>query len=68
MHTCGKCPKRWTGAKIAHCASCHESFSTVANFDLHRHNGKCIKSDKLVMGSRGHWIGALPSPFGEEEE
>lgn len=31
-----KCGARWTGAKMAHCGSCHLTFSTVSNFDRHR--------------------------------
>lgn len=35
-HRCGNCPARWWGARIAHCSSCHETFSTVTAFDAHR--------------------------------
>lgn len=31
-----ECGRTWTGLSEAHCATCHESFSTVANFDAHR--------------------------------
>lgn len=34
-HQCG-CGRRWTGFKTAHCTGCHETFTTVANFDRHR--------------------------------
>lgn len=37
MASC-ECGREWTGMSEAHCAApgCHESFSTVANFDAHR--------------------------------
>jgi len=31
-----RCDRKWTGFNQAHCSSCHEHFSTVKNFDLHR--------------------------------
>ena len=34
--SCNECGRGWTGLKECHCASCHESFSTEANFDRHR--------------------------------
>lgn len=34
-HVC-RCGVRWGGWKTAHCTACHETFSTVANFDKHR--------------------------------
>jgi hypothetical protein len=33
--TC-RCGARWTALNVAHCGSCHESFSGPSNFDLHR--------------------------------
>jgi hypothetical protein len=35
MHSCSGCSNTWTGMKQAHCASCHVTFSTPTNFDLH---------------------------------
>jgi hypothetical protein len=29
------CGREWTGTTQAHCRTCHEQFSAVANFDLH---------------------------------
>lgn len=34
MHHCS-CGNTWTGQRSAHCARCHVTFSTVANFDRH---------------------------------
>jgi hypothetical protein len=33
--TC-RCGRHWTGLSQAHCPTCHEHFSSVANFDRHR--------------------------------
>lgn len=56
-HSCKGCTNRWTGMKMAHCPSCHETFSTPANFDRHRKNGKCVEptSVGLEKGSRDTW-------------
>ena len=57
--TCGGCDSRWTGLKMAHCASCHHTFSTPANFDAHRRDGECLppESVNLVQNDRGTWKG-----------
>jgi len=54
--SCKGCQAHWTGLKIAHCASCHETFTTPANFDKHRVRGKCVDpSIHLVKNARGIW-------------
>lgn len=44
--TCGGCDAEWTALNAAHCSACHEAFSTVRLFDLHRsavgEHGSCI--------------------------
>lgn len=61
MANCGGCDAAWTGAKIAHCAACHETFTTPGNFDKHRNprgeHGSCQNPAKvgLVRGKRGYW-------------
>lgn len=48
-HTCGKCPKTWTGTAQAHCSTCcTETFSGVTAFDRHRVRGKCLDPSKMV--------------------
>ena len=39
---CG-CGETWSGTTAAHCAAsgCHQTFTTVANFDRHRRGGAC---------------------------
>jgi hypothetical protein len=68
MTRCKACPATWTGLGIAHCASCHETFTTVSNFDRHRAGsrvrglvaGECNAPDDagLVLNERGQW--AMP--------
>lgn len=36
MTHCARCGAYWGGLKTAHCAACHQTFTTVANFDHHR--------------------------------
>lgn len=35
------CDAWWTGLTTAHCSSCHNTFTSVANFELHRSSGEC---------------------------
>lgn len=60
--TCSGCPARWHGLNVAHCSVCHESFSTVANFDRHRTydaygDRACLRPTDvgLVLNGRSHW-------------
>jgi hypothetical protein len=60
-HACGAV---WNGTAAAHCGGCHETFSTVGNFDKHRRNGTCL--DPVAAGlhlntTRGYpvWMGPL---------
>lgn len=79
-HTCSGCPASWTGLNIAHCPSCHNSFSTAALFDRHRQNYQCVAPDSLrhEMGKhagepvmrpndRGVWVSARANPMFESE-
>lgn len=38
-----RCGTRWSGERAAHCAAagCHQTFTTVGNFDRHRRGGTC---------------------------
>lgn len=51
MSTCGGCASTWTGHRPAHCGTCHRTFSTVANFDLHRspegEHGMCLSPEDI---------------------
>lgn len=58
-HVC-RCGSSWGGLRTAHCGACHETFTTVGNFDKHRRNGKCAAPTKvgLVADANGRWTAA----------
>jgi hypothetical protein len=57
VNGCSGCPASWASMRAAHCAGCHLTFSTVANFDRHRRNFVCIGPEDagLVRDDRGVW-------------
>lgn len=57
------CGKSWTGLKMAHCASCHETFSTVTTFDLHR-VGYVDSRHCLVMPALRDSVGLWQNEYG----
>lgn len=73
-YSCGRCTKRWGGLKTSHCVACHATFSTVANFDLHRRDGRCVPPHEIaalkLSGSRlgSIWVGAGASDHWDDEE
>lgn len=44
------CGRRWTGFNECHCRRCHSHFSTVANFDAHLIDSKCINPLDAKIG------------------
>lgn len=36
MASCSGCDNTWSGLRMAHCPTCHLTFSTPTNFDRHR--------------------------------
>lgn len=44
------CGRRWTGLNECHCRRCHAHFSTVANFDAHLVDGKCVPPLEAKIG------------------
>ena len=58
-----RCGARWTGTNRAHCATCHETFSSVAAFDFHRRGGLCSPPAEVGMarGKHGYWV-SKPMP------
>lgn len=65
MSSCSHCDATWAGFGIAHCSSCHRTFTTTANFDRHRAGskdrrfiaGECSDPAErgLVPNGRGQW-------------
>jgi hypothetical protein len=65
-----RCGTRWQGEAIAHCGSCHLTFTTVGNFDAHldgRRNpvpGCRTEAEMRERGyepnAAGHWRKPMP--------
>ncbi len=65
MTICRHCDTTWTGLRIAHCAKCHRTFTTPANFDKHRAGSRTLSVvagechdpslNGLVENDRGQW-------------
>jgi hypothetical protein len=51
-----KCGRQWTGLAEAHCPTCHEHFSTVANFDRHRPGKGGCQPPSLMRGRDGDLV------------
>lgn len=60
MHGCGRCPSRWTGLRIAHCGSCHRTFSAVSTFDRHRVKGRCVDPVSIGLEANAHGVFRTP--------
>jgi hypothetical protein len=64
--SCARRPARWGGLKTAHCAACHETFTTVTAFDRHRRglpdDRHCVDplSVGLVDAGRAYICWAFP--------
>jgi hypothetical protein len=46
---CGGCDNTWTGLSMAHCTVCHQTFTAVTGFDLHRRRGQCRKPESIGL-------------------
>ena len=70
MFGCGGCDARWQGANTSHCANtgCHQTFSTVGNFDRHRRGGECREPSTvgLIRNGRSYPCWGLPGQQPEE--
>lgn len=46
-----RCGARWTGTSKCHCSAdgCHRLFSSVAMFDRHRVNGRCVDPETIMV-------------------
>lgn len=65
-----RCGARWSGTKTSHCGvkGCHQTFSGVSAFDLHRRGGVCGSPTKLGMSqiaSRPYQCWGFPAESGE---
>lgn len=48
MANCDPCGMEWEAESEAHCASCHEHFSSDAGFDAHRMSFGCVHPATLT--------------------
>jgi hypothetical protein len=63
----GACGKWWTGAERSHASCCHETFSSLSAFDLHRKGGRCNDPAGMGLVAREKPYGTLwgwPAPVG----
>ena len=52
------CSAWWTGLTAAHCSACHETFTGITAFDLHRRRGKCLwPPDIGLVAANRPWSG-----------
>jgi hypothetical protein len=58
-----ECPTLPQNTAVSHCGACHETFSTVRNFDRHRVNFECVDpaTKGLIQGMDGRWREAPPN-------
>lgn len=47
--SCKHCDKTWDSLAWAHCAVCHETFLSVAFFDMHRKKGGCWQDEQATL-------------------
>ena len=61
MGFCIRCKSTWTGLNRAHCTGCHRTFNSVAAFDKHRRDSKCLDPETLgmKMDDKGIWAGRM---------
>ena len=64
MARCG-CGAEWGGLSAAHCAGCHQTFTSVSGFTAHRKGGQCHDPHSLGMVPADRkWLGwALPGSY-----
>lgn len=61
---CRFCGSRWSGVNTSHCIRCHETFSSVGNFDAHQKGSVCLNPEKLkferLKKGGGTWGTPMP--------
>lgn len=55
INGCARCPARWGGYNTSHCGACHETFSTVGNFEKHRVRGQCVDPSSVGLVKTKYW-------------
>lgn len=55
--SCAGCSRRWTGRSRCHCSGCHETFTAITAFDMHRRGSRCVLPEAAGLEARpdGMW-------------
>lgn len=56
---CAGCGAEWVGLKLAHCATCHRTFTSVDAFDRHRIGSQAARRcdvSGMRRNRRGHYV------------
>lgn len=76
-----RCGQSWTGLRIEHCTSCHETFTGTTSGDKHRvgeHHidvgptrRRCLSPDQMrakgmAQNTRGQWTNGGTSPWAKD--
>jgi hypothetical protein len=57
-HSCGA---TWSGSKVSHCGSCHQTFSSLSSFDRHQSR---TGTDKLCRDPQEAGLVPVEKPWG----
>lgn len=60
---CRTCKTTWGGILAAHCGACHETFTSLAAFDLHRLSDRCATIRENGGGNAAELIRADGKPL-----
>lgn len=63
----GECGRWWTGAERSHASCCHETFSSLSAFEVHRRGLRCNPPETVGLVAREKPFGTLwgwPAPEG----
>jgi hypothetical protein len=63
----GSNPMLPVGSNRCQCSGCDRHFSSVASFDKHRIEGRCLTTDEMLargmaVNDKGYWVTAMYDP------
>lgn len=53
----------WTGTNRCHCSGCHQTFSTIGNFDAHHKGNQCLAPNELGLEKSESGVWVRPGDF-----
>lgn len=65
VHTCGAW---WTGNERSHCGGCHETFSSLTSFEIHRKGLTCNEPTSVGLVARTAKFGTVWGQRGPDAE